>query len=264
MRDVGGEAPFASLGLRQLLDLLFERIRHLVERGRPHAELVLPLDREPGVEQALRERLRRCARLGDGSQRPPGKQRADDPREGDEHAGTGGEDDRELAQVGVELLLGEEEVHLGLRAERLAADDQLMLAVDLGSLVGEAAAVDERLQVVRHLRLAQREARRRRLSVGDHDRFEACSSLERRDQLIGGRRVGRAVQDGRGQDERRAGLLEGAVQRVVQPRVAHEEVGAGRERSRGEARGEHEGNRQAPPEAAAGHDAAESHGDSSR
>jgi hypothetical protein len=66
---VRSEAPLSRARLRERVDLRLERRRHLVERLRPGAELVLALDREPGLEQPLGERVRRVTRLRDRPQR---------------------------------------------------------------------------------------------------------------------------------------------------------------------------------------------------
>ena len=99
VRDVRGEAPLARLGLREGTDLLLERLGHLVERRRPGAELVVGLDRKPGLEQPLREGVGRLARLRDRAENPPGDERAGGRGENDHDAPPRQEDRPQLREV---------------------------------------------------------------------------------------------------------------------------------------------------------------------
>jgi len=74
------------------LDLRLERGRHLVERLRPGAELVLALDRQPRLEQALGERVRGVARPRDRPQRAPREHHAGERRQQHEQPDTDEQD----------------------------------------------------------------------------------------------------------------------------------------------------------------------------
>ena len=139
VRHVGGEAALARLCLREGTDLLLERLGHLVERRCPGAELVVGLDRKPSLEQTLRERVRRRARLPDGAEDPPGDERAGGRREHDHDAPPHQENRPELREVVAQGLLGEEEVELCLRRWGLPAGDEVRGVGDPHSLEGEVA-----------------------------------------------------------------------------------------------------------------------------
>src|SRR5436309_752169 len=81
--------------------------RHLVERPGPGSELVLALDGQPRVEQALGERLRRNACLPDGAQRPSGEHDSDQPGEQHEDRDAGQENVPELRELVAEPVLRE-------------------------------------------------------------------------------------------------------------------------------------------------------------
>ena len=145
VRDIGGEAALARLSLREGADLLLERLGHLVERRGPDTELVVGLDRKPGLEETLGERVCRFARLRDRAEDPAGDERAGGCRESDHDDPPDEEDRPELREVVAQDLLGEEEVELGLRRWRPSAGDEVRRVRDPDSLEREVALPDESL-----------------------------------------------------------------------------------------------------------------------
>ena len=143
VRHVGREAPLARLGLRERVDLLLERLGHLVKRRRPGAELVVGIHRKPGLEQPLGDGVRGLARLRDRAENAPGDERAGGGGEHDDDARTRQEDRSQLREVVVEGSFGDEEVELYLRWWNLPAGNEVRLVGDPDPFVGEVALPDE-------------------------------------------------------------------------------------------------------------------------
>jgi hypothetical protein len=81
------------------MDLLLERLGHLVERRRPGAELVVGIDRKPSLEQPLREGVGGLARLRDRSENPSSDERARRRREDNHDDPTHQENRPQLREV---------------------------------------------------------------------------------------------------------------------------------------------------------------------
>jgi hypothetical protein len=228
VRHVGGEAPLARLGGRERGDLGLERGGHLVERLRPGAELVLPLDRQPRLEQAFRQRVRGLARPGDGPKRSARQQ---DPRAGgeeDEDADPAEQDVPQLRQLVPEAVLGEEEVEVRpVRGGRTR--DHVAGSADLCALVAQLATGHDLAKPVRHGLQRDLRAREVHAPAAGRDGLEVAAAPVRVDEVV---RVGGPE---RPRDVEVAPRLGDArVDRVRQQVVADDEVRPRAERGRGE------------------------------
>jgi hypothetical protein len=235
--DVRREAALACLRRGQRGDLGLESRRHLVERLCPRSELVATRDRKPRLEQSLGQRLRSRARAADGTKGAAGEHRAGETGEENEDSEPGKEDRAEDAQLVAQGLLGEEEIEL-CTADR-PAHDEVVRARHRLALVSEIASPDEPPQVGRHLALADRDTRRERPSPVDHHREEIAAAF------VGGEQGLCATRQVRRRDHEVAPRLARAgVDRVREQVVPHDEVRPAGECRRGDADGEHEGDRQ--------------------
>ncbi len=251
VRHVRGEAPFARLRLREGTDLLLERLGHLVERGRPGAELVVGVDRKPGLEEPLREGVGSLARLRDRAENAPGDERAGGRGEHDDEAPPRQEDRSQLREVVVEGLFGEEEVELCQRGWNLPTGDEVRLAGDPDPFVGEVALPHEVLHPGGDLDLQGGEARREGRPFADQcDRLETGTPTvevhEAGDVLSGGR----STENGSREHEVRARLRERTRDGIVEARLTDDEVRAERERTGRDRDNEGERDREAPSEPA--------------
>ena len=160
------------------------------------------------------------------------------------------EDRPQLGDVVPQVLLGEEEVGLGVLARgHTSAGHEVARVRGLRSLVGELAVADELLQIRRNLFLAQRKARGVARGVDDEHGLEASAALVCLEQRLGPVRR----QDLGSEHEIEARLLERAVPRVVQARLADDEERAGGERRGRDPGGQRERERQPPSQASAVH-----------
>jgi hypothetical protein len=186
VRHVGGEAALPRLGGRQRGDLRLERRGHLVERLRPGAELVPALDRQPRLEQALRERVCGLARPGDRPQRAARQQDPRDRGQEDEDADPDEEDVPQLRQLVPEVVLGEEEVEVrAVRGGR--AGDHVALAADRRALVAQVAAGHDLPEAVRHGLHGDLRAREVDTATTRHHGLEPAAAAIRVDELVGRR-----------------------------------------------------------------------------
>ena len=123
--------------------------------------------------------------------------------------------------------------------------DEVARVRDLVALVGELALGDELLEILGHLALVEREARRVAFLVDEEHRLEAAAPLVGVDQRLGA--FGREYLGGKHEVE--PGLLERGVAGIAQARLAVEEVRAGRERGGCDPGGERERQCQASAQA---------------
>ncbi len=242
VRDVGGEPPLSFLRRGERRDLRVERLRHLVERARPGAELVLPLDRQPCLQKSLGQRARCVAGACNGRQRATSDERACSGGEEHEQQRAADEDVPQVGELAPQLVLGEEEVEVDVRSGHASPDEDVARAPDVDALVRQLAVLDELLDVVRHLIRAERDARREGLPSAHADGVEEAAQLERLQQGV------RVVADVLREHEVEARLVERALGRVVEPRLAHHRIRADRERERGEPADEREGHGEATTE----------------
>ena len=210
MGDVGREPPLAGLSRRERGDLLLERLGHLVERLGPRAELVLPLDRQPRLQEALGERMGRLARARDGPQRPPCQNRTGKRGEQDEDPAADQQAVAEHQELVPEALLREEVVELGLLAHG-PADDQVVRPRDRAPLVRELLVPHEPAQRERDLLEPEVQARGKLQAALDADGVEATRAPVGLEQL---RRPPLQVE--RSDPKVAPGLLRGGVDRAGQ------------------------------------------------
>ena len=246
VRDVGGEAPLARLSLRERADLLLECLGHLVERRRPDTELVVGLDRKPRLEEPLGERMSRFARLRDRAKNAAGNERTSGCRESD-HSDPADEEDRlQLRKVVAQLLLGEEEVELGLRRWRPSARDEVRRVRDPDSLEREVALLHECLHARRNVCPVEREGRREPLILDDRGRLETGASGIEGEQVGAFPACASLSEKGVREQEVRPCLLDRALDGVVEPSVPDDQIGPEREDPGRERGDEREGDRETP------------------
>ena len=235
VRDVGREAALPRLRSLQLADLRLQRGGHLVERLRPGAELVPALHRQPRLEQALGQRLRRAAGPRHRPERTARehdsrecRQQHEDPDPAEQHVA-------QHRQLVPQAVLGEEEVELPPVRGGSAGDEE-PVARDGRALVAELAAPDDLSQAGGHR--AQRDARagEERLAAASGDREKVASAFVRVDELA-------RVAVGRRDGEVPPRLHDARVDRVREQVVPDEEVRARRQRDPRQAhrQREHEG-----------------------
>ena len=255
VRHVRGEAPLTRPCLREGIDLLLERLGHLVERRCPRAELVVCLHRKPSLEETLRERVRRHTGLADRAEDPPSRERAGGRCEHDHDAPPRQEDRPQLREVVAQGRLREEEVELGLRRWGPSAGNEVRRVGDPHTLEGEVALPHQASYPSGDVGSSDANARRERLSVGQCDRLDAASLGVELEDIGGALRFGGLPKDGSREHQVRACLRERAVNRVVEARTADDEVRPERERPGGDRGDEGEGDCEAPPEPSPGDDA---------
>src|SRR5918992_2904515 len=255
MRDVRRESPFALACRRQLVDLRLQRLRHLVEGRGQEPELVLCLHGHARVEEALGQRPRRLARLGDGSKCAPCERGAHD--RGTDHDDDPGPD-KDVSKVGEavrETHLRVEEVHLAAGLRYAVSYDEVRNGIDRRVAVRLSAVTDFGPDVVRDRALPDGAVRREDAPSGDvNDCIEGRAPAELGEKgvhLLGvdapARRVARNLEAQARLFHRAAMLRVGAV-------LSNDDVGTDREHAGGDRGDDHEGDREPPPKAIGGYD----------
>jgi hypothetical protein len=240
VRDVGGEAALAGLRRREGLDLRLERRRHLVEGLRPGAELVLPLDREPRLEEALRQRPGGLSGARDRPQHLAREHHSNEGGEDHQDADAREQDVAQLLQLVPQVGLRVEEVELRALPRRPARDEVVGSREGL-PLVAELAAPHDPAQLLRNL--AQADVRRghERAPALNQDSSELAPALERLDERF------RAVAQVGGSHRQVPPRLQDArVDRVGEEVVPHDEVRPCGERHAREAHRQGKRDREAP------------------
>ena len=146
VRDVGHEAPLASLGCPQLGDGRLQRGGHAIERGRPATELVARLDIESRRQVAGRHPLRGVSRAPDGIEQPSRQGPGDDRRDQDQDQAAHDKGLTEALDRALHLGRVEEEVEGRSVRRALGGRHEQRPAVNGQPLVADVAALRDRPQ----------------------------------------------------------------------------------------------------------------------
>src|SRR6266511_1799983 len=233
VRHVGGEPALAGLRLGQRRNLRLQRRRHAVERRGPHPELVGALDRQPSGQQPLGDRTGSRARPTHRLERAPGQQPS---HPGGEHHDDAPAAEQRRAQPGevvVDGVLQVDHVQFSGRGPDPGAHDEQVPTVHVQPLVRKPAGGHRRAQDGRQYRVESRIRGRTAAVVAQH--HVTTAALEATQQVRAA--LGIQRQELLGEHQLVAQVGRGAVQRLVQPRLAHQQVrpeGEGQRRDAGD------------------------------